>query len=62
VSRPCSSYRVMLDGLELITWDDGNRFNNAGVAGEGSREGWEDVDSKDPNAISKQMLESTFQE
>ncbi|KAH8088127.1 short chain dehydrogenase/reductase [Filobasidium floriforme] len=37
-------------------------FNNAGVAGEGSREGWEDVDSKDPNAISKKMLESSYQE
>jgi hypothetical protein len=40
----------------------GLRFNNAGVAGEGSREGWEDVDSKDPNAISKKMLESSYQE
>jgi hypothetical protein len=39
-----------------------DRFNNAGVAGEGSREGYEDVDSKDPSALSKKMLESSFEE
>jgi hypothetical protein len=38
------------------------RFNNAGVAGEGSREGYEDVDSSDPEAMSKKMLESSFEE
>jgi len=39
-----------------------SRFNNAGVAGEGSREGYEDVDSSDPEAMSKKMLESSFEE
>ncbi len=29
--------------------------NNAGVAGEGSREGYSDIDKKDPNAVAKQM-------
>lgn len=38
------------------------RINNAGVAGEGSREGYEDVDASDPEAFSKQLLKSEFSE
>ncbi|WVR05585.1 hypothetical protein IAU60_002604 [Kwoniella sp. DSM 27419] len=37
-------------------------FNNAGVAGEGSREGYEDVNKEDPSAFSQQMLKSEFDE
>jgi len=58
---PVGSFERHDGGTRPLT-QVGDRFNNAGVAGEGSREGWEDVDSKDPNAISKQMLESTYKE
>lgn len=36
--------------------------NNAGVAGEGSREGYEKADFSDPESLSKQMLASEFGE
>jgi len=39
------------DGIHLLV-------NNAGVAGEDSREGYEDLDKKDPNAISQQLWKS----
>jgi hypothetical protein len=39
-----------------------NSFNNAGIAGEESREGYEDVDKSDPVALSEQMFKSTPEE
>jgi hypothetical protein len=38
------------------------RFNNAGIAGEGSREGYESIDKKDPEAISAQLWKSETSE
>ncbi|WWC60633.1 uncharacterized protein I303_103207 [Kwoniella dejecticola CBS 10117] len=43
------------DGINVL-------FNNAGIAGEGSREGWEDVNAEDPKAYSEQLLKSEFKE
>ncbi|OCF31856.1 hypothetical protein I317_02964 [Kwoniella heveanensis CBS 569] len=37
-------------------------FNNAGIAGEGSREGYEDVNKEDAKAYSQQLLKSEFSE
>ncbi|WWD18206.1 hypothetical protein CI109_102656 [Kwoniella shandongensis] len=37
-------------------------FNNAGIAGEGSREGYEDVKKDDPKQFSQQLLKSEFGE
>lgn len=37
-----------------------SRFNNAGVAGEGSREGYEA--SEDPSKFSQQLLKSEYSE
>lgn len=39
-----------------------NRVNNAGIAGEGSREGYEAVDMKDPDAIAAQLWKSETSE
>ncbi|KAJ9117807.1 hypothetical protein QFC20_000087 [Naganishia adeliensis] len=36
--------------------------NNAGIAGEGSREGYESIDMKDPDAISAQLWKSEMSE
>ncbi|WRT65980.1 uncharacterized protein IL334_002931 [Kwoniella shivajii] len=43
------------DGINVL-------FNNAGIAGEGSREGYSDVNAEDPNAYSQQLLKSEFKE
>ncbi|WVQ96960.1 hypothetical protein IAU59_004069 [Kwoniella sp. CBS 9459] len=43
------------DGINVL-------FNNAGIAGEGSREGYEDVNKEDAKAFSQQLLKSEFSE
>ncbi|OCF56739.1 hypothetical protein L486_05593 [Kwoniella mangroviensis CBS 10435] len=43
------------DGINVL-------FNNAGIAGEGSREGYEDVNTEDAKAYSSQLLKSEFKE
>ncbi|WWC88192.1 uncharacterized protein L201_003097 [Kwoniella dendrophila CBS 6074] len=43
------------DGINVL-------FNNAGIAGEGSREGYEDVNKEDAQAFSSQLLKSEFKE
>ncbi|WWC68335.1 uncharacterized protein I206_102260 [Kwoniella pini CBS 10737] len=43
------------DGINIL-------FNNAGIAGEGSREGWENINYENPKEYSKQLLKSEFKE
>lgn len=51
-----------IQGLaSLISLYD-RRLNNAGIAGEGSREGYEDTPKDDPSQFSQQLLKSEFNE